>query len=56
MHKLLLAIFSFSFVIAAGGGGPSSQVSNPLLQSFKEIVNIKSKSYGIIEKLSKVQI
>ena len=43
MHKLLLAIFSFSFVIAAGGGGPSSQVSNPLLQSFKEIVNIISE-------------
>ena len=43
MYKLLLTIFSFSFLIAAGGGGPSSQVSNPLLQSFKEIVNIISE-------------
>ena len=43
MHKLLLAIFSFSFLIAAGGGGPVYQDSNSLLQIFKEFVNIFSE-------------
>ena len=43
MHKLLLAIFYFSFLIAAGGGGPSPQDSNSILQSLKEFVNIVSE-------------
>ena len=43
MHKLLLIIFSFSFLIAAGGGGPVYQDSNSLLQMFKEFVNIFSE-------------
>ena len=43
MHKLLLAIFYCSFLMAAGGGGPSSQDSNSILQSFKEFINVVSE-------------
>ena len=43
MHKFLLTIFYFSFLLAAGGGSPSSNESGYILMSFKEFVNIISE-------------